>query len=165
MKEHHMHHKNHAPDGSLSNLLDRCRHLWAHRVGSKKRGQDSILAAIAQQPGITQKELAETLGIQPASVSELLMKLEHKGLVLRKKDEQDRRSIKVQLTEEGYTQVSTPEEEISDPFQALSEDEQKQLASLLEKLLSDWTQRYPMEHRRHKHHNHHNKENHYGKHE
>lgn len=164
MKEHHMHHKNHASDGRLDSLLDRCGHLWVHCVGSRKRGQDSILAVIAQQPGMTQKALAETLGIQSASVSELLMKLEHKGLVLREKDEHDRRSMKVQLTEEGYKQLFTPEE-ISDPFQALSADEQKQLASLLEKLLADWAQRHPMEHRRHKHHNHHNKENHHGKHE
>ena len=164
MKEHHKHH--HTHNGHLASLLDRCGHYLAHRIGGKKRGQESILTLIAQYPGITQKGLAEALNIQPASVSELLMKLERKGLVLREKDEQDRRSIKVQLTEEGLQVLEAPGEEISDPFQALSAEEQEQLRSLLEKLLTDWEQRYPMEHRRHKHHNHHHdKENHYGKHE
>ena len=165
MKERHNHHKHYKDDNSLGNLLDRCGHYLAHRVGNKKRGQDSILTIISQNPGITQKEIGEILCIQPASVSELLMKLERKGLVLREKDENDRRSIRVQLTEDGCAHQAAPEEESADPFQALSAEEQEQLCNLLEKLLTDWDQRYPTEHRRHKHHNHHDKENHHGKHE
>lgn len=166
MKEYHLKHKHHTHDDDLGSLLDRCGHFFAHRIGSKKRGQDSVLTVISRHPGITQKELAESLAIQPASVSELLMKLERKGLVLREKDEQDRRSIKVQLTEDGQTHLAEPDKEASDPFQALSAEEQEQLRSLLEKLLADWEQRYPTEHRRHKHHKHdHKKENHNGKYE
>lgn len=166
MKDHHMHHKHHTHNDSLGSLLDRCGHYLAHRIGSQKRGQESILTLISQHPGITQKGLAEALNIQPASVSELLIKLEKKGLVLREKDENDRRIIKVQLTKEGQSNLAEPKEETSDPFQALSTGEQEQLRSLLEKLLNDWGQRYPMEHRRQKHHNqHHDKENHNGKHE
>ena len=162
MKEHHKHHKT---DNSLGGLLDRCGHYFAHRVGNKKRGQDSVLTVISQHPGITQKELAEILSIQPASVSELLMKLERKGLVLREKDENDRRSTMVHLTEDGHSHLAEPEGEIADPFQVLSAEEQEQLRSLLEKLLTDWEQRYPREHRRHNHHHHHDKEDHNGKHE
>ncbi len=167
MKDHRMHHKHHhTHNDSLGGLLDRCGHYLAHRIGSKKRGQESIVTLISQHPGITQKELAEALNIQPASVSELLMKLEKKGLVLREKDECDRRSVKVQLTKDGQALIAEPAEEIPDPFQVLSAEEQEQLRSLLEKLLKDWEQRYPTEHRRHKHHKHdHDKENHYGKHE
>lgn len=166
MKERHNHHKHHKADNGLGGLLDRCGHYFLHRIGSKKRGQDSILTVISQHPGITQRELGEILGIQPASVSELLMKLERKSLVLREKDEHDRRSIKVQLTEYGRSHLAEPEEESADPFQSLSAEEQEQLRSLLEKLLADWEQRYPTEHRRNKYHNHHHdKENHNGKHE
>ncbi len=166
MKEHHVKHKHHTHDNSLGSLLDRCGHYISHRIGGKKRGQEGVLSVIAGHPGITQKELADALGIQPASVSELLMKLERKGLVIREKDDQDRRSIKVQLTEEGQSILAEPKEEISDPFRALSAGEQEQLRSLLAKLLADWEQRYPMEHHRHKHHkHHHDKENYNGKHE
>lgn len=166
LKEKRNHHNHHETDNYLASLLDRCGHYYAHRIGSKKRGQDSILTVISQNPGITQKEIGEILGIQPASVSELLMKLERKGLVLREKDENDRRSINVQLTKDGRTHLAEPEENSADPFQALSSEEQEQLCNLLEKLLADWEQRYPMEHHRHKHHNHHHKkENHNGKYE
>lgn len=159
MKEHSKHH---PVDNSLGALWDRCGHMWLHRIGSKKRGQDSVLAIISQYPGITQKELGKRLEIQPATVSELLMKLERKGFVLREKDEQDRRSIRVQLTNDGQTALEAPQEE-SDPFQALSADEQEQLRSLLEKLLADWAPRCPKEHHHHKHDHH--KEKHHGKHQ
>lgn len=166
MIEHHMHHKHHVSDNSLGGLLDRCGHFFAHRIGSKKRGQDSVLTVISQHPGITQKEMGEILGIQPASVSELLMKLEHKDLVLREKDEQDRRSIKVWLTEDGRSLLAEPSDESVNPFQALSSEEQEQLRILLSKLLVDWEQRYSTEHRRPRHHkHHHDKENHNGKYE
>lgn len=162
MKELFMHHNDSMPEQSLGGLLDRCGHFFSHRIGSKKRGQDTVLALIARHPGITQKALSELLGIQPASVSELLTKLERKGLILREKYEQDRRSIRLQLTQEGQRILDTPEEAITDPFQALTEEEQEQLRSLLEKLLADWHRRYPTErgHHGHKHHNHHHdKEN------
>ena len=166
MKEHHDHYKHHKTDNSLCDLLDRCGRYFAHRIGGKKRGQDTFLTIISQHPGITQKEIGEILSIQPASVSELLMKLERKGLVLREKDKNDRRSIKVQLTEGGYNHLAEPEAEMTDPFQSLSAEEQEQLRSLLEKLLIDWEQRFPTKYHRHKHHNHHHdKENHHGKHE
>lgn len=164
MKEHHMHYKHHTHDDNLGSLLDRCGHYLSHRIGGKKRGQESILTLISQNPGITQKGLSEALNIQPASVSELLMKLEKKGLVLREKDEHDRRSIKVQLTEDGQTLIAEPAKKIPDSFQTLSAEEREQLRFLLQKLLIDWEQRYPTEHHRHKHHNHlHDKENHNGK--
>ena len=166
MKERHNHHKHHKDDNSLGGLLDRCGRYFAHRIGGKKRGQDTILTVISQHPGITQKEIGEILSIQPSSVSELLMKLERKGLVLREKDENDRRSIKVQLTEGGCNHLAEPGPEMTDPFQSLSAEEQEQLRSLLEKLLIDWEQRFPTKYHRHKHHNHHHdKENHHGKYE
>lgn len=165
--DHYTHHVEH--NSSLGALLDRCGHCLAHRVGGSRRGRGNVMAVIAQKPGITQRELAEALGIQPASVSELLMKLEQKGLVLREKDEQDRRSMKVNLTEEGQALLNEPKEEMSDPFEVLSADEQVQLRVLLEKLLADWEQRYPAERRRHHGHphpgHHHEKENHHGKYE
>ena len=113
--------------------------------------------------GITQKELAEALSIQPASVSELLMKLERKGLIVRQKDETDRRSIRVSLSDEGAQMIQPSKDAPADPFQVLSAEEQDQLRMLLEKLLTDWKQRYPIERHRHKHH--HEQENHNGKHQ
>lgn len=163
MKDHQMHHYHQESDKSLSSLLDRCSHIFVHRIGSKNHGQDSILSLISQHPGMTQKELGEHLGIQPASVSELLAKLERKGLVIREKDERDRRSIRVRLTEDGTILSNVPVDKNADPFQVLSPEEQDQLQFLLQKLLADWTLRYRADHG-HQGHHHHHKENHHGKH-
>ena len=96
---------------------------------------------LAQYPDVTQKELAEALGVIPASLSEVLMKLERKGLVERKKDENDRRMVRVRLTEEGQKSLEQPDEALSDPFQALTQEEQETLKQLLSKLLADWEER------------------------
>lgn len=134
-----------SPEEILGELLDKCGHFFAHRIGASRRGRGNLMALVAQKPGITQKELAEALGIQPASVSEVLFKLERKGFVTREKAEQDRRSIRVTLTEEGQRHLNRPEPDLSAAFQALSSDEKEQLAQLLKKLLQDWQQRYPAE--------------------
>lgn len=141
-----MEERNDHPQGSeetLGELLDRCGHFFTHRIGGSRRGQGSILSVLAQRPGITQTELAQILGVQSASVSEVLMKLERKGFVKREKAEQDRRSIQVTLTEAGQEHLNRPEVDPSTAFQALSDAEQAELARLLQKLLQDWRQRYP----------------------
>ena len=132
-------------DDSLGGVLSRCGHYFAHRVGGGKKSRVHIMTLIDRKPGITQKELAEEMGVQPASISELMMKLEGKGFVQREKDEQDRRNVKVQLTEEGRAALKQREEEKVDPFQALTAEEQDALKGLLGKLLADWEQRYPAE--------------------
>lgn len=143
---HHFMHSHH--DGSLGDLLDSCGHYFAHRVGGSRRGQGNVLALIGRNPGITQKELTEKLGIQPASVSELLMKLERKGAVVREKDENDRRVVRVRLTEAGEKALVKPDTEATDPFQVLTAEEQETLKMLLGKLLADWEARYPVERNR-----------------
>lgn len=170
MKHHSDHPWGHGAghEAGLSGLFDRCSHYLAHRIGSNRRGRESVMAVIARQPGISQKELAEALDIQPASVSELMMKLEQKGLIFREQDAQDRRSRKVRLTEAGIAQLAEPKEDPADPFRALSDEEQAQLQALLEKLLADWEQRYPAERERHHGHHphkHHERSHHDGKHE
>lgn len=167
MKDHFTNQNRSTSDNGLDRLLERCGAFLAYHMGNHKRGQDGVLAIIARQPGITQKELAQNLDIQPASVSELLMKLEHKGLIHREKDELDRRSIRVNLTDAGIRTLDQRKEVPEDPFRSLSAGEQEQLRSLLEKLLADWEKRYPGErkHRSRKNHNHHRKEEHNGKHE
>lgn len=129
----------------LGCLLDRCGHIFTHRFGRRKKRREQLLAIIADQPGVTQKELAEKLEIQPASASELLMKLERRGLIRREKNQDDRRSICVHLTDAGVQALNQPAGDSPDPFAALSAQEQAQLHELLEKLLLDWQQRFPRE--------------------
>lgn len=134
-------------DGSLGAMLDRCGHYYLHRIKGGNRGQGGVMAWLDRNPNATQKELGEAMGITPASLSEVLMKLEHKGFVTREKDGEDRRLMRVALTPEGKRALDAPETDADDPFQALSASEQESLAQLLGKLLADWEPRYPVDRR------------------
>ena len=135
-------------DGSLSDLMDRCGHYFTHRIGGGRRGQDSVMDWLSSNPGVTQKEISEGLGITPASLSEVLMKLERKGYITRFKDETDHRFIRVRLTDEGEDALERSNEKSGDPFASLSAQEQETLKKLLGKLLSDWESRCISERKR-----------------
>lgn len=84
-----------------------------------------------------QRVLRSELHIQPGSLSELLSKLEQKGLIAREHTEADRRRVTVRLTDAGQTALSPGAEAADDPFAPLTAEEQSTLRTLLEKLLAD----------------------------
>ena len=100
-------------------------------------GQNRILRILAQTEELSQRELQEQLGIQPGSLSEILGKLESKGQILRSRDEQDKRKSTLRLTDEGRKALDAArlEPERTDPFAALSTEEQETLRSLLNKVI------------------------------
>jgi DNA-binding MarR family transcriptional regulator len=63
--------------------------------------QYSVLIVIAANPGLSQSDLADTLGIERARLVRLLDKLEKRGLTQRLASRTDRRSHALQLTPEG----------------------------------------------------------------
>lgn len=76
-----------------------------YRNMSPFKGQIHCLFLLESTGTVTQKELARLLNVRPASASELLVKLEQKGLIRRTPSEQDRRISLVSLTEEGQLQA------------------------------------------------------------
>ncbi len=110
--------------------------------GSQKR----ILIVLLETGKITQRVLTERLGIQPGSVSEVLAKLEHAGLIAREASSEDRRTTDVSLTEKGREQameaLAFRQERHTQMFSCLSEQEKDQLLGLLEKVCRDWKKRY-----------------------
>jgi len=86
------------------------RFHWANRV----RGGDlpvtrralEVLQHLAASGPLTIGEQAEHLGLRRNSVSELLGRLEDKGLVARIRDERDERRVLVWLTQAGRDVVS-----------------------------------------------------------
>lgn len=141
---------------NLRDLSHTMRFLYEGK-GSQKR----ILIILSEIGGsVTQRELTERLGIQPGSASEVIAKLEDAGYIRRTPNEADRRTINIDLTETGKTAA---EEEAQNErkqrheqmFSCLSEEEKKQLLCLLEKVNTDWKQRYQdmgESRRMHKHH-------------
>lgn len=123
----------------LSILLGKCAHSLYQRPHSG-RGQGRILKLLAQQDQLTQKELQEYLDIQSGSISEIISKLELKGMLTREKDESDRRKVILKITEEGREKVEncSKEEKRKDLYTALNEEEKNTLKELLKKLLDSW---------------------------
>jgi len=86
------------------------RYHWANRL----RGADlpvthralEVLQHLSVSGPLTVGEQAEHLGLRRNSVSELLGRLEEKGLVARIRDERDERRVLVWLTQAGRDVVS-----------------------------------------------------------
>jgi DNA-binding MarR family transcriptional regulator len=60
-----------------------------------------LLTALAGGDGVTQKELAQRIHSDPNTMSEMLGRLERRGLILRDRNAGDRRALRVSLTEAG----------------------------------------------------------------
>jgi DNA-binding MarR family transcriptional regulator len=83
-------------------IHDLARHLRleADRRASRgglTRAQWGILFWLDRQPGLSQKELAELLEVEPISVARLIDRLQDRGLVERRDDPDDRRIWRLHL--------------------------------------------------------------------
>lgn len=65
------------------------------------RAQWGILIHLERQPGLSQKEMADLLEVEPISVARLVDRLEKAGLVERRADMQDRRIWRLHLRSEA----------------------------------------------------------------
>ena len=102
--------------------------------GSRKR----ILTVLLKSGPVTQTALTEYLGIRPGSASEVLSKMEAGGLIVRQENENDRRTVNIELTEKGRKEALLAAEERkrahNELLCGLSRAEQEELLFLLEKL-------------------------------
>lgn len=111
-----------------------------------KSSQKRILIILNEVKSITQRDLTRRLGIQPGSASEVLSKLESRGLIMRTASKTDRRTTNITLTNQGtqlaVEAVQQRNQRHLEMFSCLSEKEKNQLLSLLEKINEDWAKRY-----------------------
>ncbi len=61
-------------------------------------GQWRVVWALMLQPGLTQKDLAEKVGIEGATLVPIIDKMEKENLLKRKPDSNDRRANRIYLT-------------------------------------------------------------------
>ena len=178
-----------------NNLLHRGHHKHRKNMGKHGmgRGQVMVLITLLENNGLTQTELAEKLKIRPASLGELVDKLEQSGYVERLQNENDKRSLKVYITLDGRNYVNEivkqkQEEEGEDLCSELSEEEKFQLSELLQKIIVSMEEKrssnpeefdemgehcchhhcgrhgHHKDHIDHEHHGHHKKHGHHGHH-
>lgn len=75
-------------------------------------GQARILTALLDHDTLSQGEIARGLHIKPATVTNLVKKMEASGLILRRRDSGDDRIINVELTSEGKDAANFTEQVI-----------------------------------------------------
>lgn len=101
-------------------------------------GARAILSMIAVSDGLCQRELVKETHLRPPTVSIILQKMEEAGMVERQSDPDDRRIIRVRLTEYGREMDAQTIERIrrndARAMAGLSEEETTVLLRLLERI-------------------------------
>lgn len=101
-------------------------------------GQYKCLFFLEHAGTVNQRKMADALQIRPASLSELLSKLEQKGYITRTPSPKDKRSHLVALTETGVREAKKSrirqQEVHSEMLSALSDEEKQQFYHILTKM-------------------------------
>jgi MarR family transcriptional regulator for hemolysin len=86
------------------------------------RAQWVILIWLERQPGLSQKELAEILEVEPITVARLIDRLQSRGMVERRPDPKDRRIWRLHLLPPADPVLAEMDEERADMLRMLTED-------------------------------------------
>ena len=81
------------------------------------RGQPPLLHLLWEKEGRTQTELSEELNTEPGTIAKMVKRMEQRGFVVKKTDEEDRRVSRIYLTDRGEEirqKVIAIEQEIED---------------------------------------------------
>ena len=73
-------------------------------------GQEMLLKCLWNQDGLSQKDIADLMGIQAATATRMVIRMERSGLVERKSDAEDQRVSQVYLTDLGRSLQPAVEE-------------------------------------------------------
>lgn len=147
--------KLHPPDALVAHLMPQIykRHFrriqaMLNRLGLY-RGQPVLLAVLWEQEGYPHSELAEHLGVTPATITKMAQRMEQAGFIERIPDADDQRISRVYLTEKGRA----VREHVDEVFRTLedemlagfSQEEREQLLHLLQRVDDNLRHRVPAE--------------------
>ncbi|MBT41686.1 MAG: MarR family transcriptional regulator [Idiomarina sp.] len=97
-----------------------------------------ILREIVARDGITASEVAQNITLSPATVSNVIERMEHRRLIHRHRSDTDKRRVLLYLTEEGRSLLQKApqplQEDFIEKFQALDEWEQSLLLSSMQRI-------------------------------
>ena len=107
------------------------------------RAQATLLCRLYLQDGMTQSEIAEQLSIQGASVTSIVQRMEEAGFVVRHRDAEDNRLVRVYLTPEGRKRERAITEQFAKLegaiFEGIGAEEREQLRQTLRQVLKNMT--------------------------
>ncbi|PLR34711.1 transcriptional regulator [Chimaeribacter californicus] len=136
--------KNHLgniPFHLMRQLFQEHTALWQKSLPELTKQQYSVLCAVAEKPAIEQMALMGDALMTKATLAELLVRMEQKGLVHRAPGETDRRRRLITLTPKGATvleQARPVADAVDSVFLArLNTPQQQELVTLLQTLLAE----------------------------
>jgi DNA-binding MarR family transcriptional regulator len=98
-------------------------------------GRTMVLGMLAEHEGIAQRDLAEGMHLARPTITIMLQKMEHDGLIERWDDPEDQRLTRIRLTDAGRAQGTQMADAMSryvdTTIGSLSEADRKELARLL----------------------------------
>ena len=111
-----------------------------HDCPEMQRSCRLIMMELAHRDNVTQLELVRATHLKAPTVSVSLQKMEHSGIVMRKRDVEDLRATRVFLTDKGRDMhnhiISKIKEQENEAESALTEEEKETLKLLLCKIHS-----------------------------
>lgn len=112
---------------------------WQGKLPTITKPQYSVMRSIADDPGIKQNELIEAAVSTKATLAEMLVRMEKRGLIFREQDPEDKRSRCVYLTAAGrelLESINSVADEVDESYLArLTSDERSEFVRLLNKMI------------------------------
>jgi len=138
-------------------LMQVCR-LSADRLRVKMekiglhRGQGFVLLHLLHRDGIAQQEIALAKHVSPATVTNMLKRMERDGWITRRRDEHDERIVRVYVTEKAqalHTEAQASFSELdTEVTEVLTDAERETFQDLLRKVHARLVERSPRGHGR-----------------
>ena len=150
-----------AEEMTVGQLLAQVCRMSGHRLRGHMekiglhRGQGFALIHLWHNDGMSQSDLARSMHISPASVTNMLQRMERDGWIERKRDEADQRVVRVYLTtkaQETRIEAKRVFQEMEDALNSVyTAEEQSTLKRLLTKLHDNFAHGDPHPHPHHPH--------------
>lgn len=110
------------------------------KIGLHK-GQPPLLIFLRREDGKSHSQLAEEMDVTPATISNMIKRMERAGFVIRKRDTKDERVSRVYLTDAGRDVFSQAEEAMYRINEIVTtgftQDEQEILRSYLKRIIEN----------------------------
>jgi len=149
-----------AGEMTVGQLLAQVCRMSGHRLRGHMeeiglhRGQGFALIHLWHNDGMSQRDLSRSMHISPASVTNMLQRMERDGWIERKRDETDQRVVRVYLTakaEATRVQAKRVFREMEDDLGSVyTAEEQSALKQLLTKLYEHYAPGDPHPHHVHR---------------
>lgn len=110
-------------------------------VGQVRPAYIGVLMSLWREDGLKMIELGRRAGLEPSTMTGLLDRMERDGLLYRSADPDDRRALRVYLTEEGVriqgTVLKVLDQIIAEIFNGISEEDLDHLKGILRRVLEN----------------------------